>query len=45
MTDPEVIAPVTLAMYGAFRSSSSASRKAAGDTDKARMPYYGEGDT
>lgn len=45
MTDPEVIAPVTLAMYGAFKSSSGEAKKAARATDKVQMPYYGEGDT
>jgi acetolactate synthase-1/2/3 large subunit len=45
MTDPEVIAPVTLAMYGAFKSSAAGAKGAAKDTEKVTMPYYGEGDT
>ncbi|MBI2963582.1 MAG: thiamine pyrophosphate-binding protein [Deltaproteobacteria bacterium] len=45
MTDPEVIAPLTLAMYGAFQASSASAKGAARDTDKVAMPYYGEGDT
>ena len=45
MTDPEVISPLTLAMYGAFKASSASAQGAARDTDKVVMPYYGEGDT
>lgn len=45
MTDRGVIAPVTLAMYGAFKGSEAGSREAALDTEKTAMPYYGEGDT
>ena len=42
MTDPEVIAPVTLAMYGAFKPSVEGKEKKGG---RVAMPYYGEGDT
>ena len=46
MTDPSVIAPVTLAMYGAFRDSSKAAKDARpAEGERVRMPYYGEGDT
>ncbi|MGH7819346.1 MAG: thiamine pyrophosphate-binding protein, partial [Candidatus Binatia bacterium] len=46
MTDPSVIAPATLAMYGAFKGSARAARKATeGAGEKVQMPYYGEGDT
>ena len=46
MTDPDVIAPATLAMYGAFLDSSKAAKKVRrpGD-DPVKMPYYGEGDS
>jgi acetolactate synthase-1/2/3 large subunit len=45
-TDPEAIAPITLAMYGAFRTSAEEAKKAREATDeRARMPYYGKGDT
>jgi len=42
MTDPEVIAPVTLAMYGAFKPSAEGKEKKG---NRVAMPYYGEGDT
>lgn len=42
MTDPEVIAPLTLAMYGAFKPTTEQKAK---ERDRVAMPYYGEGDT
>lgn len=39
MTDPSVVAPVTLAMYGAVKG-----RDVSGAPEKAVMPYYGERD-
>jgi acetolactate synthase-1/2/3 large subunit len=45
MTDPEVISPLTLAMYGAFKASDESEQGATRDTDKVAMPYYGKGDT
>ncbi|MGH7859565.1 MAG: thiamine pyrophosphate-binding protein, partial [Candidatus Binatia bacterium] len=45
MTDPSVIAPATLAMYGAFKGSAKAARGAKEGAEKVQMPYYGEGDT
>ncbi|MGH7897803.1 MAG: thiamine pyrophosphate-dependent enzyme, partial [Candidatus Binatia bacterium] len=45
MTDPEVIAPVTLAMYGAFKGSAKEAKASASKEGKVAMPYYGEGDT
>ena len=45
MTDPEVIAPVTLAMYGAFKPSAKEAKAAQPEGSKVAMPYYGEGDT
>jgi acetolactate synthase-1/2/3 large subunit len=38
MTDPSVIAPVTLAMVGAPRARTSAERSA--ETEKIQIPYY-----
>jgi acetolactate synthase-1/2/3 large subunit len=46
MTDPSVIAPVTLAMYGAFQASGDVARKAREATGETpTMPYYRKGDT
>jgi acetolactate synthase-1/2/3 large subunit len=42
MTDPSVIAPVTLAMYGAFKSESQAAKPSAPERERVQMPYYGE---
>jgi hypothetical protein len=42
MTDPDVIAPITLAMYAAFKPSAEQKEK---EGARVAMPYYGEGDT
>ncbi len=42
MTDPDAIAPITLAMYAAFMPSDERKETKG---DRVAMPYYGEGDT
>ena len=42
MTDPDAIAPITLAMYAAFKPSDERKETKG---DRVAMPYYGEGDT